>query len=269
MPLKILIVLSPFSNSKTALPHNALYMKALSCFYQQMNGARFQCDFVSLNGASAQNVPPKLPVMRKWASQTLGDPAFLNRLKYSLHPQDVHASEYQAIFFCGGFPVLSALEQHLGLQKITTQIYESGGYVVTLAHGIAGLLDVRLSDNSYLLADKRLTASSREEDKLLGLSQKADFSVEAKLREQGADFEKATLPFAPHVIRDHQLITGQNYLSASLLCKYLTEALLDTTLELTSRVKEFAANKEENSHQAIHTSSDTSTLPQAIKVALN
>ncbi|MBD1432272.1 hypothetical protein H8B06_05490 [Sphingobacterium sp. DN00404] len=51
------------------------------------------------------------------------------------------------------------------------------------------------------------------------------FELESRLKEYGADFSTARLPFAPHVVLDDQLITGQNPLSAASTAQTMIELL--------------------------------------------
>lgn len=53
-----------------------------------------------------------------------------------------------------------------GLQRITRGIFERGGIVASVCHGYCGLLNTKLSDDSYLVAGRRLTGFAWQEEVL-------------------------------------------------------------------------------------------------------
>lgn len=54
-----------------------------------------------------------------------------------------------------------------------------------------------------------MTELTNEEERLVGLADRAPCLLEDRLRERGADF-KAGPPWEPHVVVDGNLLTGQN-----------------------------------------------------------
>lgn len=63
---------------------------------------------------------------------------------------------------------------------------------------------------------KRITGFSWAEEVLAGVAKHMPYNAEAQMRQRGARYEKALLPFAPHVVADGQLVTGQNPWSATV-----------------------------------------------------
>jgi putative intracellular protease/amidase len=47
------------------------------------------------------------------------------------------------------------------LQDISKDIYEAGGVVSSVCHGAIGLLNIKLSDGSLLIKDKKVTALAK------------------------------------------------------------------------------------------------------------
>jgi putative intracellular protease/amidase len=86
-----------------------------------------------------------------------------------------------------------------------------------LCHGVAALLNVRLSDGSYLLSGRTVTgfANVEEEfgDKATGV-QIMPWRLEDALRDRGANYVQAGL-FKAFAIRDGRLVTGQQQYSGS------------------------------------------------------
>ena len=85
--------------------------------------------------------------------------------------------------------------------------------VGAVCHGPAALVNLKLSDDRYLVAGKELTAFSNEEEEAVGLHRVVPFLLESKLVERGARFEKAA-PWQPKAVVSERLVTGQNPASA-------------------------------------------------------
>jgi putative intracellular protease/amidase len=73
---------------------------------------------------------------------------------------------------------------------------------------------VTLSDGAALVAARRLTGFSWTEEVLAGVAMAMPYNAEAEMKKRGALYGKAVLPFAPHVVVDGRLVTGQNPFSA-------------------------------------------------------
>ncbi len=95
------------------------------------------------------------------------------------------------------------------LAKLAGRLYDGGGVVGAVCHGVAGLLDVQLADGSYLLNGHEVTGFANVEEKLMGLSSKVPYLTETKLKERGAKYRRG-LPFTAHAVVDGRLVTGQN-----------------------------------------------------------
>ena len=96
-----------------------------------------------------------------------------------------------------------------------------------MAQGVSGLLNVRLSDGSLLIHEKYLTGSSNVEEKLSGMASEVPFSLEDRLRQSGAQYTKAILPFSQYIELDERLVTGQNSNSAGKIATKLMEEMIE------------------------------------------
>jgi len=77
-------------------------------------------------------------------------------------------------------------------------------------HGAVGLLNIKLSDGRLLIAGKKLTGFSNEEERLAKLDEHIPFLTEDELKKRGAIFKKADKPFTEFAIATDRLVTGQN-----------------------------------------------------------
>lgn len=102
-------------------------------------------------------------------------------------------------------------------QQLTRDFYESNKVVAAVCHGPAALVNVKLSTGDYLLANQAATGFSNTEEDQVQLLQAMPFSLEDRLVQRQAVFEKAAEPWGSKVVlggKDGRLITGQNPASA-------------------------------------------------------
>jgi putative intracellular protease/amidase len=125
---------------------------------------------------------------------------------------DVDVSRYDAIFMPGGLAPMVDMPEHPLLKKVIKETYERRAVVGAVCHGPASLLNVKLTDGSYLVAGKNVSSFTNDEEENYA---KADvpFELESALVEQGAVFHKAA-PWQPFSVADGNLVTGQNPASA-------------------------------------------------------
>lgn len=125
---------------------------------------------------------------------------------------DVDVSRYDAIFMPGGLAPMVDMPEHPLLKKVIKETYERKAVVGAVCHGPVSLLNVKLSDGSYLVAGKKISSFTNDEEENYA---KADvpFELESALAKQGAIFLK-TAPWQPFSVADGNLVTGQNPASA-------------------------------------------------------
>lgn len=142
------------------------------------------------------------------------------------HPaalSDVNPDRYAALYVPGGAGPMFDLFDHPQVNRITAAMFESGKPVTADCHGPAAFAAVRLSSGELMIKNKRLTAKSNAEE---GEWARANypFLLEDKLKEAAAKFSAAE-PYEPWVVRDGNLLTGQNPASAGPLAEALLEIL--------------------------------------------
>ena len=152
--------------------------------------------------------------------------ALADRLGSTLVLADVDPSSYDAVFVPGGHGPMEDLAVSDDLGRILVTMLDGGKVVSSVCHGPAGLLPAKREDGSWLFAGRKLTAFTDAEEEQAGLADKAPWLLEARLREAGATFSSGE-PWAPHVVVDDNLVTGQNPASS-------TEAAQKVVGQLTS-----------------------------------
>ena len=105
--------------------------------------------------------------------------------------------------------------------------YESERPTCVYCHGTAALVDLKLSDGSYMVHDKTVTGFANVEEDFSDsfVGQKVmPFRIEDELRARGANYVQGGL-FKAFAVRDGRLITGQQQYSARKVAEMLIEAL--------------------------------------------
>lgn len=105
--------------------------------------------------------------------------------------------------------------------------YEAEKVTSALCHGVAALIDCKLSDGSYLIEGKTMTgfANVEEEvgDQYVG-QKMMPWHIEDAARERGANYIQGGR-FKSFAVRDGRLITGQQQYSGVEVAKLAIEAL--------------------------------------------
>ncbi|WP_417897831.1 type 1 glutamine amidotransferase domain-containing protein [Bacillus haimaensis] len=136
----------------------------------------------------------------------------------------IDSSKFDAIFLPGGHGTMFDFPDNIYLQDLIRDMYEEGKIVAAVCHGPAGLVGVKLSDDTPLVEGKTLTAFTDEEERETTLDKDVPFLLETRLRELGAEFI-AKDNWADHMKEDRKLITGQNPQSTISVAKEVVERL--------------------------------------------
>ncbi|QVI20787.1 type 1 glutamine amidotransferase domain-containing protein [Nocardia tengchongensis] len=167
----------------------------------------------------------KFPNYDRTAKAWRADPARMALLDTTAAPDRIDSADYDAIYFTGGHAVMYDFPDSTGLQRITREIFERGGIVASVCHGYCGLLNTQLSDGTYLVAGRKLTGFAWQEEVLARVDELVPYNAEAEMKERGALYEKAMLPFVSYVVVDGNLVTGQNPGSAKATAKKIAALL--------------------------------------------
>jgi putative intracellular protease/amidase/alkylhydroperoxidase/carboxymuconolactone decarboxylase family protein YurZ len=156
---------------------------------------------------------------RYWA-----DADFRKAISHTLKLDDVKASDYDAIFFAGGHGTMWDFRDSPAVLKLVPEFYESGKIVSAVCHGPAALVNVKLSDGSYLIAGKNVAGFTNGEEEEVQSTNVVPFLLEDALIKNGANYKHAP-NWNDNIAIDERLITGQNPQSAASVGKALVKML--------------------------------------------
>jgi putative intracellular protease/amidase len=217
-----------FPNGKA---RSGFWLSTVARFVNVLSKKGFDYTLVSPKGGEIFIDPHSLGWMfaKKIDWKYYRDEDFREKIKHTLSPKEIKPQNFDAIYFADGYAALTDFPENDILQAITQIIYENGGVVASIGHGISGLMNVPLSDGSYLLENKKVTGFSNFEEFLTGNRQILPYSIEDEVKQRGAKFSKSILPFAMHVVADNQVITGQTSCASGAVANEIIRVLRNVT----------------------------------------
>ena len=219
-------ILTPVTNHATlgsTDQANGTYSPELTHVLHLLLEAGFDYDIASIQGGAAPMYGTDLEGDAV-NEAILKDETFQNRLKNTLPVGAVNIADYDAVFYPGGFGLLSDLATNEDFAKLSAEHYENGGLIAAVCHGPGALLPITLSNGDKLLANKSVTGFTREEEIDFGTLEDIPFLLEESLARTAARFSKVQ-PWNVFVVEDDRVITGQNPSSAHAVGEALVKAL--------------------------------------------
>lgn len=208
---RVLIVLTSHAQLGTTGKATGAYLPEVAHPWVALRAAGLAVDFASPRGGK----PPLDGIDERDPAQRalLGDAAAMAALTTSLRLADVDPTRYAAIFLAGGHGTMWDFADQPDLARLVGAIYDRGGAVGAVCHGPAGLLNARRADGTYLVAGKRVSAFTNDEERAVKLEQVVPFLLADALTARGATHVPAGL-WQAQVVVDERLVTGQNPASA-------------------------------------------------------
>lgn len=221
MKKKILIIVS---NANAIGPNNRRtgnFLPEVAHPYAEFDRAGYQIDFASLSGDT-----PYLDALN-----LADDPdnlAFLTgkgwvAMQKAVKLSGVDVSGYDAIFVPGGLAPMVDMPDDPLIKKVIKETYERNAVVGAVCHGPVSLLNVKLSDGSYLVNGKNISSFTTEEEDGYARAD-VPFDLQIALTDQGAIHHTAA-PWSANSIADGRLVTGQNPASAKGVAEKMTAIL--------------------------------------------
>jgi putative intracellular protease/amidase len=231
MTQKILIALTSHDQKGTTGQHTGAYLPEVMHPYDAFMKAGYAVEFVSVQAGKAplDGVNLEDPAHR----QFLDHPDIKKALSQTPSASTLNAKDYAAIFYAGGHGTMWDFPNDQALANLGRDIYENNGIVGAVCHGPAALVNLKLSNGDYLVAGKRVSAFTNEEEHAVGLSDVVPFLLADELTKRGATHMPAA-NWAEQVIRDGRLITGQNPASANGVAEAMVDALKSTHPEASA-----------------------------------
>jgi putative intracellular protease/amidase len=171
----------------------------------------------------------------KWSADdlismgALNTPDVVAHLENTRAIRDLNLDDFDALVVCGGQGPMFQFRDHEDLKKAIARFFEAKKPTAALCHGTCALLDVQLSDGSYLIEGRTMTGFANVEEDYgdASVGQKImPFRIEDEANKRGANYVQAGL-FKAFAIRDMNLITGQQQYSGKKVAGLVIASLGD------------------------------------------
>jgi putative intracellular protease/amidase len=158
----------------------------------------------------------------------INSPAHMKLVEQSTPLAEVSVDDYDAILLVGGQGPMYTFSDDERVHDMLASFYEAGTPTAVICHATCVLLQTRLSDGTLLVDGKTWTGFANSEERYVDefVGQRIQpFWIEDEARKlEGTNFIVAGR-FAPHAVRDGNLITGQQQHSGGEAARLIMEAL--------------------------------------------
>jgi len=224
--MKILIVLTSHDRLGDTGRKTGFWLEELAAPYYVFQDAGAEVVLASPAGGR----PPLDPKSNEPDFQTdltrrfEADAAAKARLADTARLDSVREADFDTVFYPGGHGPLWDLAEDAHSIALIRAFVAAGKPVALVCHAPGVLRHVVGAGGKPLVAGKNVTGFANSEEEAVGLTNVVPFLVEDELRAKGGLFSKGP-DWAPHVVQDGLLITGQNPASSGPAALRLTEAL--------------------------------------------
>ena len=223
---KVLVVVTNVSKYETTERPTGLWLSEAVHFVDVIEKAGLEIDYVSSKGGYTPIDPHSLEASSMspidWEYYTNHN--FMNKLGNTLSVDEVNPSDYDVIYYTGGHGVIWDFPNDLKMQEVAKNIYENGGIVSAVCHGLAGLLNIKLSNGKNLIEGVKVTGFSNTEEEAVGVTKLVPFLTETELVNRGANYVKSS-DWAEFAVEEKRIVTGQNPSSGAAVAREVLNIL--------------------------------------------
>jgi len=227
-PKSVLMVLTSNDKLGDLDEQTGWYLPEVAHPYDEFSAAGYSMTFASPKGGVA-------PVSEDSVGATAEDPSCVNFYKEGSATRALvdgttklsevtDVSAFDAVFFAGGFGTMWDFPDDPDVQRIAKDMFEGGKVVSAVCHGPCALVNVKLSDGSYLVSGKEVAAFTNDEEDQVQRRDKVPWTCHDKLAERGAKCKEGPA-WSATVAVDGKLITGQNPPAAKSTAEAVIAAL--------------------------------------------
>ncbi|UYQ60111.1 type 1 glutamine amidotransferase domain-containing protein [Streptomyces peucetius] len=162
------------------------------------------------------SLAPEVNGGQEGADQVAAALASFTELQHPITLEDVDLDDYTAVFYPGGHGPMEDLAADSTSGQILIDTLDSGKPLAVVCHAPAALLAAEKADGSNAFAGYKVAAFTNAEEAQAGFAGKAKWLLETRLVEAGVDVQVGE-PWAPNVVVDRNLVTGQNPSSSALI----------------------------------------------------
>jgi len=137
---------------------------------------------------------------------------------------DVDMNEYDAVFYPGGHGPLWDLANDETSIALIKKAYDQDKVIGAVCHAPAVFKNVFIKPEQNIVGGRKVTAFTNTEEDAVRLTNIVPFLVEDMLKDNAGEYTRGD-DWAPHIVVDGKLITGQNPASSEGAAKAVVQAL--------------------------------------------
>jgi putative intracellular protease/amidase len=223
-PMNALMILTSHDRLGDTGRKTGFWLEELAAPYYVFKDAGANVVLASPKGGE----PPLDPGSDEPASQTedtrrfKADAGAMAQLASTGRLDAVRQEEFDVLFYPGGHGPLWDLAEDPRSIALIESFVAAGKPVALVCHAPGVLRHVATAEGKPLVAGRKVTGFTDSEEEAVGLTKVVPFLVEDELKAKGGHYSKGP-DWAPHVVEDGLLITGQNPASSAPAARRLLE----------------------------------------------
>ena len=147
------------------------------------------------------------------------------QLQHPLPLSKVKMKHYDAVIIPGGHGPVEDLYKDKDMGNLLFEADKNKKIIGAVCHGQAALLSAVDKNGNWLFKGRKLTSFSDEEEIEFGTASNAPWLLASRLRQCGAIYERGDKNWGAFIVRDGNLISGQNPASSITMAKAIIEDL--------------------------------------------
>ncbi len=224
--MKVLVVLTSHAELGNTGKKTGFWVEEFAAPYYVLQEAGADITLASPKGGQ----PPIDPKSTEPDAQTeatkryFSDQALQDKVANTKKLSEVSAADFDAIFFPGGHGPMWDLNKDKESIQLIEDFWKAQKPVAAVCHAPAALIHAKDQNGEPLVKGKKVTGFSNTEEEAVQLTNVVPFLLEDALKEKGGQYSKSN-NWAPYVLKDGLLITGQNPASSEEAAKQLVGLL--------------------------------------------
>ena len=224
--MKVLIVLTSHDQLGDTGRKTGFWLEELAAPYYAFKDAGADIVLASPKGGR----PPLDPKSNEPAFQTEqtrrfeADAEAMAQLAATARLDSVSQADFDTVFYSGGHGPLWDLAEDKHSIALIESFLAAGKPVALVCHAPGVLRHVKTRDGRPVVEGKQVTGFTNTEEAAVELTEVVPFLVEDELKSKGGAFSRAD-DWAPYVVSDGLLITGQNPASSAPAADLLVKQL--------------------------------------------
>ncbi|WP_417811052.1 type 1 glutamine amidotransferase domain-containing protein [Thalassospira alkalitolerans] len=209
--MRILMIVTSHDKMGDTGHKTGIWLEELAAPYFRFRDAGAEITLASPKGGQPPLDPnSQVPdALTKATKRFKGDEAAQKAFANTVTLDGLNADDFDAIFYPGGHGPLWDLATDAKSIALIEAFVAQDKPVAAVCHGPAALVNAKTKDGKPLVAGKKVTGFTNDEEKAVGLEKVVPLLIEDEFKKQGGLYERGDM-WASYAVVDGKLVTGQN-----------------------------------------------------------